>query len=118
MPREPLPMTLPLLPTAAGPGACGKPAPLKANSLSRLEELQQYLRQCDDQKYLNNYIKVSMGWWVLSRCRPTVPPPPRLTCCSRVSGPSPARSLSLSHLCLRRCRFLSLPSSLPAPTWT
>ncbi|EFN56646.1 hypothetical protein CHLNCDRAFT_51642 [Chlorella variabilis] len=58
MPREPLPMTLPLLPTAAGPGACGKPAPLKANSLSRLEELQQYLRQCDDQKYLNNYIKV------------------------------------------------------------
>jgi hypothetical protein len=60
MSKVPLPMMLPLLPGSGGGagGSGGKPAALKAGSLSRLGELQQYLRQCDDQHYLKNYVKV------------------------------------------------------------
>ncbi|KAL4443373.1 hypothetical protein ABPG75_011110 [Micractinium tetrahymenae] len=63
--RQPLPLLpLPLLPNAGAPavppavGAAAKAGPLKSSSLHRLEDLQAYLRQCDDQNYLKHYIKV------------------------------------------------------------
>jgi hypothetical protein len=58
---EPLAMALPLLPAGSGHmGICGaaKPAALKANSLSRMDELQQHLARCDDASYLKAYVKV------------------------------------------------------------
>ncbi len=57
---------LPLLPPPGGQGAAlvtKGAAALKSSSLSRLDELQQYLKRCDDQLYLKSYIKV--GLWVL-----------------------------------------------------
>ncbi|KAL4429212.1 hypothetical protein ABPG77_010191 [Micractinium sp. CCAP 211/92] len=69
--RQPLPLLpLPLLPSSGTPaaaavlpptthmGAAAKPGPLKSSSLHRLEDLQGYLRQCDDQNYLKHYIKM------------------------------------------------------------
>lgn len=67
--RQPLPLLpLPLLPSSGAPaaaavlpptvGAAAKPGPLKSSSLHRLEDLQGYLRRCDDQNYLKHYIKV------------------------------------------------------------
>lgn len=50
-----LPLPLPL------PSASGSDGPkplLKSTSLSRLEELDQYLKQCDDQAYIRRYFKV------------------------------------------------------------
>lgn len=62
MSKDPL-APLPLLPRAGS--AVGGPPPgaaaLKTSSLSRMPELQQYLRQCDDQNYLKNYVKVGAG---------------------------------------------------------
>lgn len=59
MGQDAVPMMLPLLPMGTQVGATAKPAPLKTNSLSRLEDLQQHLRRCDDPAYLNRYVKVS-----------------------------------------------------------
>lgn len=51
----PLPMALPALPVA------GRDAPrpvLRSTSLARMEELQQFLRQCDDKAAAHKYYKV------------------------------------------------------------
>ncbi len=35
--------------------------PLRGTSISRMEELQQYLRQCDDRQCFKMYFKASWG---------------------------------------------------------
>lgn len=72
-PRQPLPLLqLPLLPGGGAPaganllpptlGHAARHGPLKSCSLHRLEDLQAYLRQCDDQNYLRHYIKVGAAY--------------------------------------------------------
>lgn len=49
-------LSLPL-PLSGSSSEAPKPL-LKSTSLSRLDELQQYLKQCDNQQYIRRYYKV------------------------------------------------------------
>jgi hypothetical protein len=56
-------LSLPL-PLSGSSAEASRPL-LKSTSLSRLDELQQYLRQCDDQQYLRKYYKVGLSLFCL-----------------------------------------------------
>lgn len=114
MPKElpgPVPMPQPLA------GRDGPRPVLKSNSLARMDELQLFLKQCDDKQATQRYYKVGRGlgvlrmWWM----RRAAAPPPLPTCFSCTPAPPDSRSFAPSPLPRLR-RSCPRAPAMPSPT--